>query len=144
MALVEGTDFVFAPRGTFVTTDVSAVNTCCIVGTRGHLFVVMENILEGEGETTYSFGGRKPAEALRDLFNSPGMTAEKLGEVLAQMTGNNPKFCVALDTLSEFKIKNGWFSRGIYCKRRGAWGYSPAAAISDKEVIQKFQTFYGQ
>ena len=144
MALVEGTDFVFAPRGTFITTDVSAVNTCSIVGTRDHLFVVMENILEDGGETTYSFGGRKPAEALRDLFDSSEMTAEKLREILAKMTGNNPKFCVELGNLSEFKIKNGWFSRGIYCKQKGAWGYSPAAAIGDKEVIQKFQTFYGQ
>ena len=148
MALIEGTDFVFAPRGTFVTTDVSAVNVCSIVGTRRHLFVVMENVFEADSsktvETTYSFGGRKPAEALRDLFNDAGMTLEKLQEVLGQMTKGDSKFCVELDKLSEFKVKSGWFSRGIYCKQQGAWGYSPAAVINDKAVIQKFQAFYGQ
>lgn len=148
MSLSEGKDFVFAPKGTFVTTDVSAVNTCSIVGTHDRLFVVMENVFEGAGsqtvETTYSFGGKKPADALREMLNSGDLNVAKLQEILTQMTGNDPKFCVELNKLSEFKIKNGWFSRGIYCKQQGAWGYSPSLAVNDKEAIQKFQTFYGQ
>jgi hypothetical protein len=143
--VIEGTDYVLAPKVTLLTGP--GVTSGFLVGTRRFLFVVPIDAIRGAGRsvttTTFTIDGRTPLESVRSLLAAPALTLPELEEAMHRLLSTvEGEWIVPIEALAEFRVKTGWFSRGVYYKRSGDRGYR-GFPISGREHAERVRSFYG-
>lgn len=144
MSLSAGHDYVFVPK---VTLVLNGVTFAALVGTRKYLFIVpFESIAEAGRRvqtTKFSIDEKNPQEFLPQFLASPDLTLAEVEEFLMKTIEKDPQYYLEIASLSEFNIKAGFFSKGIYYKKPGDRGFS-GIGISGKENALALKEFYGR
>jgi len=146
MALVEGRDFVYCPKTTYIGT--AGVGDGCLVGTRRRLLMVPLRVdttvwNRSITTTTWTLGDEPIGTALGRILSDASMT---LGELEATLATINSKIRATslgkLDEAQRVRVRTGWFSRGIYhsAKAKGpGWTGFP---LKGKPLAQAWCDFY--
>lgn len=140
--LTEKKDFIIVPK---VTLIMQGVVFAVLVCTRKNIFVVPFETIESAGrdveiETT-TIGGTDPATYLTALAKSLSDVSE-LENRLMELINKDPEYFLKIADLAEFKIKAGFFSRGIYYKKPNQSGFK-AFGVGSKQTALDLQQFYG-
>ena len=148
MAIIETKDYVFAPKTTLVAGGI--VTGYCL-GTKKYLFFIPLSKLEGAGDytttTKYRIDGQSIIDGLKMILNNEDMTIPTLEAKIFELFNNwdvdQTVYAVDISTLSEFDIKIGFFSKGIYYKTP-TQNRRSVLAISGKQTLIGFKNFYGR
>lgn len=138
MAVVSGVDYVLSPKTTWAFGE-SGLITGVLVGLTQTLFFFPMTDLSGNPLLVKG----KPAQPMvLAALEAPAMTADALDgclRVLAQGEGN--ALILELAPLKALRVKNGWFSRGIYWKKPEHTGWR-GLSLAGKVVGAAFEAFY--
>lgn len=148
MSIIETKDYVLAPKATLIAGGV--VYGMCL-GTKKYLFFIPISKLEGAGDyvttTKYQIGGQSITDGLQAILaNSETTIADleaKLLSLFNDWSLNKDEYAMEIAALSEFEIKTGLFSSGIYYKTPNQKRRS-ALSIGGKSTLVDFKNFYGR
>ena len=120
MALQAGTDYVFAPKTTWVLGQ-SGVVYGFVVGFRDRIVMLPKDAIGGAGRTItttrFSVGGKPMLGAAQEMLADPSTTTEEVATALGELAQSNPDgLLVLLAPLKSLRVKTGWFSKGVYWK----------------------------
>lgn len=146
MPLTAKSDFVFSPKSTVI---LNGITNCAVLGTSRAIYLIPIQNMSGAGSTVTtsktSIGGADPISGIQAILNDPSQSIESLEKwaesLIKKDLGLSEDYIIVVDQLSEFNIKMGFFSKGIYYKR----GESRRQAIAGvpKAILQEFKEFYG-
>jgi hypothetical protein len=146
MTVEAGRDYVFAPNMTYHGN--AGIGDGCLLGTMKSLLMIPLKTMSGAGRkivtSTYTLGGKSPAETILNLLSEPSLNAEGLEEVMKELVGKLQGSVLAdLTTIGRVKVKAGMFSRGIYYNEKasglGGWSGYP---LKGKPKAEEFLKFY--
>ncbi|TND08473.1 MAG: hypothetical protein FD123_2269 [Bacteroidetes bacterium] len=141
----KGIDFVYAPNGDMMLP--AGISKIAALGFRDDLFIIPRSSIAGAGRTvettTYSVGGKPMLEAVEAWISDPSVSLDDFRESVKVALSEQPGTHFRVNELKEFRIRNSWFSRGLYFKKQGAGGFT-GCSIRDKTLVAEFQSFYGQ
>lgn len=148
MSIAENKDFVFAPKGTIIANGVVSV---CILGTREYLFAIPLENISGSGitvsQTKYSINNQDVLSGIKSVLEDPEIDYKQLQITILNLLSDwgidQSKHAFEIAKLTEFNIKAGLFSKGIYLKSTTD-KFRQGIAVSGKEEILKFKNFYGK
>ncbi|MBZ0137275.1 MAG: hypothetical protein K8I27_12990 [Planctomycetes bacterium] len=146
MAVSPGKDYAVANKTTWVFA--TGVGDATGVITRQYLFIFPHNAIGGSGsrvsESTYTIGGRKPAEAIADLLANPATTPETLDDRLvewsAQVTG---PIMERLSAFPRVRIFKGFIRRSVVLsKKESGMDFGATSIRPKKEELPAFLEFF--
>ena len=141
-------DLVICPKVSYMMD--LGICTATAVATRNKIYLIPKEAIGGGGTTVtttkFTIGGLDPVHAIERWLQEPDMNLTELDQRLCSMITQDwklplEKHVLNIGSFSEFKIKAGWFSRGIYYKMPGQRGWR-AVAVSGKEYALALQNFY--
>lgn len=148
MALRNLQDLVICPKVSFMID--LGICTASAIATRSKIYLIPKDAIGGGGTTvtttTFTIGGVEPIKAIESWLAEPNMNLTELDTRLTKMITQDwklslEKYVLDVNAFAEFKIKAGWFSRGIYYKMPGQRGWR-AVSVSGKEYALALQNFY--
>lgn len=142
--LQSGTDYLFLENCTLVL--ISAMAKGCVVCLPNKIFAFStfdwQATTRKITETTFYIDGEPTAEALKKKLQDPELTSSQVESLITELAQKHPQAeIISLPEVTNFKVKAGWFSRGIYFKPKGKIGYS-GITISGKENALACAEFY--
>ena len=149
MTLINSRDYVFSPQSNLIF---NGVNFCAILGTKNHFFLIPIEQVAGAGRsftTTKTTIGNQPVVfAVQTFLADESQDVQKLETwlkkiILDDLRLNPDVFILPIQKLSEFEIKLGLLSKGIYFKKDPGDRRQTIVGIP-KDIIQEFKTFYGR
>jgi hypothetical protein len=139
-----GKEAVYAPKGDMMLS--AGIAKVSVIGFKNKVYFIPKEAIGGAGmevTTTKYFAEGKPMhEAIEEWVKDAGISTEDLKQRLDELFPRKEEYVLDLNSAKEFKVKSGWFSRGIYFKRADAKLRS-ACSVRDKEAIKDFMEFYG-
>jgi hypothetical protein len=139
MSLQVGTHYVFSPSTTWAFSKRGLV-TGLIVGLPRCLIMLPRETIAG---ARFSFGALPMLAAIEKLLADTTISPIELEEVLRRLADNNEDDALVVDLpeLKALRVKNSWFSRGVYWKKpeHSGWRGLP---LSGKAVGAAFEVFY--
>ncbi len=146
MALVEGRDFVYCPKTTYIGS--AGVGEGCLVGTRRRLLMVPLRVDTAVWNrsittTTWQLGDEPIGAALARMLSASDLSVEALDSTLEALAEKVKATGLGkLDEAKRVRVRSGWFSRGIYysAKAKGpGWTGYP---LKGKPLAQAWLDFY--
>lgn len=149
MALVEGRDYVFCEKTTYMGSAGAGTGTGCLIGTQNSLLMIplkLQHTVWNSKITTSTFniGGDNPVEAIQNLLQDHNFTTQELEGFIQDISQQiSEAEYVNLTEMSRVNVRTGFLSKGVYCNPKasglGGWKGFP---INDKASCQKFYEFY--
>ena len=146
MAVTAGTDYAVARKTTWVFD--TGVGDATGIVTRQYLFIFPHNAIGGSGrkisESTYTIGGRKPAEAIADLLAKPDMTSESLDDTLIEWSGQvTGPIVERMSGFPRVRIFKGFIRRSVVLsKKESGMDFGATSIRPKKEELPAFLEFF--
>ncbi len=146
MALVDGRDFVYCPKTTYIGS--AGVGDGCLIGTRTRLLMVPLRVdtavwNRSVTTTTWQLGDEPIGAALARVLRASDLTVDALNRTLESIDAKVEATSLGrLDEAKRVRVRTGWFSRGIYhsAKAKGpGWTGFP---LKGKPLAQTWCEFY--
>ena len=148
MAVVEGRDFVYCPKTTYIGS--AGVGEGCLVGTRRLLLMVplsVDTVVWNRSitTTTWKLGDEPIGTALARILSSGEMTLEELESTLEMVDAKIEAASLGkLDEAKRVRVRTGWFSRGIYHSARAKGPGWTGFPLKGKPLAQAWCDFYAK
>lgn len=146
MAVTAGKDYAVARKTTWVFE--TGVGDATGVITRQYVFIFPHNAIGGSGrsvsESTYTIGGRKPAEAIADLLANPDTTPETLDDKLIEWSGQvTGPIVERLSAFPRVRIFTGFIRRSVaLSKKEKGMDFSATSIRPKKDELPAFLEFF--
>lgn len=146
MAVTAGKDYAVARKTTWVFE--TGVGDSTGVLTRQYLFIFPHNAIGGAGrkvsESTYTIGGRKPAEAIFDLLANPETTPETLDDKLVEWCGQvTGPIMERMSAFPRVRIFTGFIRRSIaLSKKEKGMDFGATSIRPSKDELPAFLEFF--
>ncbi|MFT5356525.1 MAG: hypothetical protein ACI9KE_003750 [Polyangiales bacterium] len=146
MGLQDGRDYVFCAKATYVGN--LGVGEGCLVGTKGRLLMVPLKVQVVDWNrsvttTQFSLGDEPLNVGLARVLSTAEMEVPSLesfmADVAAKVAGSA---LVELNSCKRVRVRDGWFSRGIYHSNRAKGPGWKGYPLKDKLVAQGWVNFY--
>ena len=146
MTVTAGKDYAVARKTTWVFE--TGVGDATGVITRQYVFIFPHKAIGGSGrklsESTYSIGGRKPAEAIAELLADPATTPETLDDKLVDWSGQvKGPIVERLSAFPRVRIFKGFIRRSVALSKKAKGVDFGATSIRPKkDELPAFLEFF--
>lgn len=142
MAVAPGRDFAVARKTAWLFD--TGVGDATALMTRQHVFIFPHNALGGAGrtvsETTYTIGGRRPADAILELLANPATTPETLDQQMLQWSSQVVGPIVErMDDIKRVRVFTGFIRRSVVLSKKDkGYDLSPTSFRPKKDELPAF------